>query len=55
MREALAEFFGTAILMTFGLGVVAQTVLSNNDAGSPLGIHLCWGLAVILGVYTSAG
>jgi MIP family channel proteins len=55
MREALAEFFGTAILITFGLGVVAQTVLSNNGAGSPLGIHLCWGLAVILGVYTSAG
>lgn len=55
MREALAEFFGTAILITFGLGVVAQTVLSSNGAGSPLGIHLCWGLAVILGVYASAG
>ena len=55
MREALAEFFGTTILITFGLGVVAQTVLSSNGAGSPLGIHLCWGLAVMLGVYASAG
>ncbi len=55
MREALAEFFGTAILITFGVGVVAQTVLSGNTAGSPLGIHLCWGIAVILGVYASAG
>lgn len=55
MREALAEFFGTAILITFGCGVVAQTVLSGNGAGSPLGIHLCWGFAVILGVYASAG
>lgn len=55
MREALAEFFGTTILLTFGLGVVAQTVLSSNGAGSPLGIHLCWGIAVILGVYASAG
>lgn len=55
MREALAEFFGTAILIIFGLGVVAQTVLSSSGAGSPLGIHLCWGLAVILGVYASAG
>ncbi len=55
MREALAEFFGTAILLTVGLGVVAQTVLSSNSAGSPLGIHLCWGLAVVLGVYASAG
>jgi MIP family channel proteins len=51
MREALAEFFGTAILITFGLGVVAQTVLSNNTAGSAIEIHLCWGLAV----YASAG
>lgn len=55
MREALGEFFGTAILLTFGLGVVAQTVLSSNGAGSPLAIHLCWGLAVILGVYASSG
>jgi MIP family channel proteins len=55
MREALAEFFGTAILITFGIGVVAQTVLSGGAAGSPLAIHLCWGIAVILGVYASAG
>jgi aquaporin-9 len=55
MRETLAEFFGTTILITFGLAVVAQTVLSGNAAGSPLGIHLCWGLAVMLGVYASAG
>ncbi len=55
MREALAEFFGTAILITFGVGVVAQTVLSGGVAGSPLAIHLCWGIAVILGVYASAG
>ncbi|MCC6163344.1 MAG: MIP family channel protein [Acidobacteria bacterium] len=55
MREALAEFFGTTILLTFGLGVVAQTVLSSGGAGSPLSIHLCWGIAVILGVYASAG
>ena len=55
MREALAEFFGTAILIIFGVGVVAQTVLSGGATGSPLAIHLCWGLAVILAVYTSAG
>lgn len=55
MREALAEFFGTAILITLGCGVVAQTVLSGGTAGSPLGIHLCWGFAVILGVYASSG
>lgn len=55
MREALAEFFGTFILIAFGLGVVAQTVLSGGTAGSTLSINLCWGMAVILGVYASAG
>ena len=55
MREALAEFLGTTVLLAFGLGVVAQTVLSGGTAGSPLGIHFCWGFAVVLGVYVSAG
>lgn len=55
IREALAEFFGTFILLAFGLGVVAQTVLSGGTAGSTLGINLCWGIAVTLGVYASGG
>lgn len=55
LRAALAEFFGTFILIAFGAGVVAQTVLSGQSAGSALSIHICWGLAVILGVYASAG
>ena len=29
-REAAAEFFGTFILIAFGVGVVAQTVLSKE-------------------------
>lgn len=55
VRLALAEFFGTFILLTFGLGVVAQTVLSGQTAGSSLSIQLCWGIAVTLGVYASGG
>ena len=54
-REAAAEFFGTFILIVFGVGVVAQSVLSRNGAGSYLAINLGWGLAVMLGVYVSAG
>jgi MIP family channel proteins len=54
-REAAAEFLGTFILIAFGVGVVAQTVLSKNANGSYLGINLGWGLAVMLGVYASAG
>jgi MIP family channel proteins len=55
VREAAAEFLGTFILIAFGVGVVAQTVLSKQANGSYLGINLGWGLAVMLGVYTAAG
>ncbi|HUR33507.1 MAG TPA: MIP family channel protein [Vicinamibacterales bacterium] len=54
-REMLAEFLGTLVLLTFGLGVVAQTVLSRQTAGSMLSINICWGLAVMMGCYVSAG
>jgi MIP family channel proteins len=54
-REAAAEFFGTFILIAFGVGVVAQTVLSKEANGSYLGINIGWGLAVLLGIYASAG
>jgi len=54
-RAAAAEFLGTFILIVFGVGVVAQTVLSKSANGSYLGINLGWGLAVMLGVYASAG
>jgi MIP family channel proteins len=55
IRETLAEFFGTFILIVFGVGVVAQVVLSKQTAGSYLSINLAWGLAVTMGCYVSAG
>lgn len=54
-REAAAEFFGTFILIAFGIGVVAQTVLSQSANGSYLAINVGWGLAVMLGIYVAAG
>lgn len=54
-REAAAEFLGTLILIAFGAGVVAQTVLSRGANGSYLGINLGWGLGVMLGVYAAGG
>lgn len=54
-REAAAEFFGTFILIAFGLGVVAQTVLSANANGSVLSINIGWGIAVMLGIYVAGG
>ncbi|MFN7977236.1 MAG: MIP family channel protein [Vicinamibacterales bacterium] len=55
MRELAAEFLGTFVLITFGVGVVAQTVLSGGASGGYLTINLCWGLAVMFGVLMSAG
>jgi len=54
-REAAAEFLGTFLLIVFGVGVVAQTVLSKSASGSYLAINIGWGLAVMIGVYASAG
>jgi len=55
VRELAAEFLGTVVLVTFGLGFVAQKVLSDGDLGSALSIHLGWGIAVILGCAVAAG
>jgi MIP family channel proteins len=54
-REAAAEFLGTFLLIAFGVGVVAQTVLSGGANGSYLGINIGWGLGVAVGVYAAAG
>jgi MIP family channel proteins len=55
LRECAAEFFGTFVLIVFGTGVVAEVVLSGGTNGTPLSIHLAWGLAVTMGIYASAG
>ena len=55
VREMLAEFLGTFVLIVFGVGVVAQTVLSKGTAGTTLSINISWGLAVTMGCYVSAG
>src|SRR5258706_13426826 len=55
VREMLAEFLGTFVLIVFGVGVVAQTVLSKGTAGTTLSINISWGLAVAMGCYVSAG
>ena len=54
-RELLAEFLGTFVLITIGVGVVAQFVLSGAAASSQLAINIVWGLAVTMGCYVSGG
>jgi MIP family channel proteins len=55
MRELLAEFLGTFVLIVFGVGVVAQVLLSRSTAGTYLSINIAWGLAVTMGCYVAAG
>src|SRR5690349_10142090 len=54
-REAVAEFLGTFTLMIFGIGVVAQVVLSRQTSGQYLSINIGWGLAVTFGAYVAGG
>ncbi|WP_380170340.1 MIP/aquaporin family protein [Kineococcus sp. DHX-1] len=49
--ELLAEFAGTAILILFGVGVVAQVVAGKN--GGDDSIHWAWGLGVTMGIYVA--
>lgn len=55
LREVLAEFLGTCVLILFGTGVVAQVVLSGGANGSYLAINLTWGLGVVMGCYVAGG
>jgi MIP family channel proteins len=55
LRQMLAEFLGTLVLILFGAGVVAQFIVSKQSAGSYLAINLAWGLGVVMGCYVSAG
>lgn len=54
-RELLSEFLGTFVLIMFGVGVVAQVVLSRQAAGTTLSINLAWGLGVTMGCYVAGG
>ena len=49
--EMAAEFFGTFILILFGVGVVAQVVAGGIGAHDS--IAWAWGLGVMLGIYAA--
>uniref|UniRef100_K3W8E0 Aquaporin n=1 Tax=Globisporangium ultimum (strain ATCC 200006 / CBS 805.95 / DAOM BR144) TaxID=431595 RepID=K3W8E0_GLOUD len=55
LRECLAEFIGTAVMIAFGDGVVAQVVLGKGANGDYTHISLCWGIAVFFGIHFSGG
>ncbi|OWY91255.1 Aquaporin, partial [Phytophthora megakarya] len=55
LRECFAEFLGTLMLCIFGLGVNNQVALSKGSNGSWLSINICWGIALLMGVYIAEG
>ena len=56
MNPLIAEFLGTAILVLFGNGVVANVVLAKTkgNGGGLIAITIGWGLAVFVGALCSA-
>lgn len=52
--ELIGEFFGTMILILFGVGVVAQVVAGGSGFGNHDSITWAWGFGVTLGVYVAA-
>ncbi len=55
LREMAAEFLGTAVLIAFGCGAVAQVLLSHHGNGEYLSINIGWALGVTMGVYVAGG
>lgn len=59
LPELAAEFFGTLVLILFGLGVVAMVVLFGTGVpgevvhGGFTNITLAWGLGVTMGIYVA--
>src|SRR2546426_6949318 len=55
MTAPIAEFIGTAFLVTFGNGVVANVVLARTKGNNSgwIVITAGWGLAVFVGVFSS--
>ena len=59
MRAVLAEFLGTFVVIMFGTGVVAMTVLFGKGVpgeivnGGYTNITLAWGVAVTMGIYVA--
>ncbi|XP_028304599.1 aquaporin-9a isoform X2 [Gouania willdenowi] len=54
-KEFLAEMLGTFVLVVFGCGSVAQSVLSRNTLGEPLTVHIGFSVGLIMAVYVAGG
>ncbi|MGN6446104.1 MIP/aquaporin family protein [Amnibacterium sp.] len=53
LGELITEGFGSMVLGLFGLGVVAQVVVSKNGLGGHDSISWAWGIGVTLGIFVA--
>uniref|UniRef100_A0A1I7XPM9 Cation_ATPase_C domain-containing protein n=1 Tax=Heterorhabditis bacteriophora TaxID=37862 RepID=A0A1I7XPM9_HETBA len=54
LRNALSEFFGTALLLFIGLGIVMQFILSNEKLNTWIQVNIGWGFAIAFCVYATS-
>ncbi|KAK6467112.1 aquaporin-10-like [Huso huso] len=55
LRECLAEFLGTFVLMLFGCAAAAQVKTTNEAKGQYLSVNLAFAVGVVSAVYISRG
>uniref|UniRef100_A0A3B3TJ58 Aquaporin 10a n=2 Tax=Poecilia latipinna TaxID=48699 RepID=A0A3B3TJ58_9TELE len=55
IRQCMAEFLGTFVLILFGLSAAAQVKTSRETKGQTLSIHLSWAVGVMSATYLTKG
>ncbi|XP_060116057.1 aquaporin-9 [Heteronotia binoei] len=55
VKEGLSEFLGTFVMVTLGLGCVAQSVLSRGELGGAPVISVGFAMAVTIAIYVAGG
>ncbi|XP_006819081.1 aquaporin-9-like [Saccoglossus kowalevskii] len=54
-RQAVAEFLGTFVLISFGCSGTAQYILSDGENGNVLTANWGWGIGLCMGMYVAFG
>ncbi|KAF4317993.1 hypothetical protein BBO99_00007734 [Phytophthora kernoviae] len=54
-REIFAEFMAVFVMMSFGLGATAQSILSSAKYGDFTQITIGWGIGVLFGIHIAGG